>query len=120
MNECLICFEEMDVSKDRLYECNHCFKHIHISCYKDWKKQQMKIQLKNHNISILYNGEHYNENEHNQQLINNHNSLSNFHVIRKPINTCLHCQCESKFKELNNSCLSKIKKLFRINKKTNN
>ena len=61
MKECLICFEEMNVSKDRLYECIYCFKHIHIYCYKDWEKQQKKIQLSNHNMQLLYNNDYYDD-----------------------------------------------------------
>lgn len=100
MNECLICFEEMDASKERLYECIHCYKHIHICCYKDWEKQQKKIQLSNHNLQLLYNNDYNNE-----SLIQN---------ISKPRKSCLHCQQETKFKKLNDSCLSKIKKLFKF------
>ena len=106
MNECLICFEEMDASKDRLYECIHCFKHIHISCYNDWEKQQKKIQLSNHNMQLLYNND-YNNDNYNESLIQNIK-------ISKPRKSCLHCQQETKFKKLNDSCLSKIKKLFKF------
>lgn len=103
MKECLICFEEMNVSKDRLYECIYCFKHIHIYCYKDWEKQQKKIQLSNHNMQLLYNNDYYDD----AIFIQNTN-------ISKPRKICLYCQQETKFKALNNSCLSKIKKLFKF------
>ena len=39
MNECTICFETMNINKDRLTMCLLCGKGVHTKCYKEWKKK---------------------------------------------------------------------------------
>lgn len=43
MNECAICFYNMDEKKDKLTRCNYCNKCIHTKCHKLWKKKTKDI-----------------------------------------------------------------------------
>lgn len=39
MSECTICFETMNINKDKLTMCLLCGKSVHTKCYKEWKKK---------------------------------------------------------------------------------
>jgi len=39
MNECTICFEQMNRKKQKLTICYLCGGTVHTKCYKQWKKK---------------------------------------------------------------------------------
>ena len=39
MNECTICFEQMNRKKQKLTMCYLCGGTVHTKCYKQWKKK---------------------------------------------------------------------------------
>ena len=39
MSECTICFERMNLKKDRLTQCYLCGNTVHTKCYEQWKKK---------------------------------------------------------------------------------
>ena len=39
MSECTICFEPMNLKKDRLTQCYLCGNTVHTKCYKQWKQK---------------------------------------------------------------------------------
>ena len=39
MSECTICFETMNIEKDKLTMCLLCGKSVHTKCYKEWKNK---------------------------------------------------------------------------------
>jgi len=41
MNECAICFHNMDEIKGKLTQCDFCKKCIHTKCYKLWKNKNI-------------------------------------------------------------------------------
>ena len=45
MNECTICFETMDIKKNKVTMCYYCGKCVHTKCYRTWQKKSGKVGI---------------------------------------------------------------------------
>ncbi len=39
MNECTICFDQMNIEKDKLTQCFLCGGCVHTKCFSKWKRK---------------------------------------------------------------------------------
>jgi len=45
MNECIICFETMQMQKDKLTQCYLCGHSVHTKCFTAWKKKSGTVAV---------------------------------------------------------------------------
>lgn len=43
MTECTICFDKMQMKKDKLTQCSLCGQCVHTKCFTVWKKKSCAI-----------------------------------------------------------------------------